>query len=229
VKFRIANWEKFQHYRYRNPPWIKLHRALLDDYEFHSLPDASRALAPLLWLLASESEDGSIIGTWESLAFRLHTTPHKIEDACKPLIEKGFIEDASGVLAEGLQGASNVHQCEPVEHSVSVYLSSSEFDEFWKKYPRKRAKADARKAWKKLRHVDLKTIMVALEAAIASDEWRRDSGQFIPYPTTWLNGERWTDELTKTGDLQKIETGVDRRAVLTDEGREMYRRIGVQM
>ena len=49
------NWHAFQHYNKRNPPWIKLHRALLDDYEFSQLPVESRALAPMLWLIASEA------------------------------------------------------------------------------------------------------------------------------------------------------------------------------
>jgi hypothetical protein len=35
----IKNWSEFQHYKDRNPPWIKLHRALLDDYAFAALPD----------------------------------------------------------------------------------------------------------------------------------------------------------------------------------------------
>jgi hypothetical protein len=54
------NWSSFQHYKDRAPAWIKLHRGLLDDFEFSSLPVASRALAPLLWLLASEFEGGAI-------------------------------------------------------------------------------------------------------------------------------------------------------------------------
>ena len=54
MKITPRNWARFQHYNTRRPPWIKLHRGLLDDYQFHTLPLASKALAPLLWLLASE-------------------------------------------------------------------------------------------------------------------------------------------------------------------------------
>jgi hypothetical protein len=28
------NWKSFQHYKDRAPAWIKLHKALLDDYNF---------------------------------------------------------------------------------------------------------------------------------------------------------------------------------------------------
>lgn len=104
----IRNWAEFQHYKNRCPPWIKLHRGLLDNYDFHRLPDASKALAPFLWLLASETESGLIDHDLEKIAFRLHTTPDKINIALKPLIEKGFIvceQGASNTLAERTQDA----------------------------------------------------------------------------------------------------------------------------
>jgi len=99
------NWNKFQHYSHRNPPWIKLHRDLLNDRIFASLPIASKALAPLLWLLASESKDGSFNAASEELAFRLHIASKDIEAGLKPLIDKGFFVDASTMLAPCLQVA----------------------------------------------------------------------------------------------------------------------------
>lgn len=51
---RVKNWDEFQHYKDRNPPWIKLHRTLLDDYEFARLQDASKAHLMLIWLFASQ-------------------------------------------------------------------------------------------------------------------------------------------------------------------------------
>ena len=99
------NWAVFQHYKDRCPPWIKLHRDLLNDRVFMCLPLASKALAPLLWLLASESKDGSFDGSLDELVFRLHITPKEYEDGIKPLINKGFFVVASGVLAECYQDA----------------------------------------------------------------------------------------------------------------------------
>ena len=32
-------------------------------------------------------------------------------------------------------------------------------------------------------------------AAVRSDQWRRDGGQFIPNPATWINQQRWLDEV----------------------------------
>lgn len=99
------NWDKFQHYKDRCPPWIKLHRDILNDRVFANLPIASKALAPLLWLLASESKDGSFDAAIEELAFRLHFASKDIESGLKPLIDKGFFVDASTMLAPCLQVA----------------------------------------------------------------------------------------------------------------------------
>jgi hypothetical protein len=102
---RPKNWSKCQHYKDRNPPWIKLHRDLLNDRDFMCLPIASKAIAPLLWLLASESKTGEFNANVIELAFRLRMSEKEINDGLKPLISKGFFVDASGVLAECLQVA----------------------------------------------------------------------------------------------------------------------------
>ena len=77
------------------------------------------------------------------------------------------------------------------------------FDEFWMLYPRKVAKASARKAWQKL------TEEQQLLAAKAIDEhcqyWKsKETGlEFIPHAATWLNQERWEDELVIEVTRQK--------------------------
>lgn len=53
----IKNWEKFQHYKDRSPPWIKLHREILDDYEFSSLSDEAKCHVMLIWVLASQNDN----------------------------------------------------------------------------------------------------------------------------------------------------------------------------
>lgn len=53
----VKNFTKFQHYKDRRPPWIKLYNDLLEDYSFGCLPDASKWLAVGLWLLASRSDN----------------------------------------------------------------------------------------------------------------------------------------------------------------------------
>ena len=99
------NWAVFQHYKDRCPPWIKLHRDLLNDRAYMRLPIASKAIAPMLWLLASESKDGVFDGSLDELVFRLHITPKEYQDGVKPLIDNDFFNVVSGVIAECKQVA----------------------------------------------------------------------------------------------------------------------------
>lgn len=70
------------------------------------------------------------------------------------------------------------------------------FDQFWDKYPKKKSKGQAEKAWLKIDLNDLlfKRIMAGVEQARGSPDWIKDKGQYIPYPATWLNAKGWEDE-----------------------------------
>lgn len=69
------------------------------------------------------------------------------------------------------------------------------FEEFWNGYPKKVGKDAARKAFEK-RKPDaelLSQMLAAIAVQAASEQWRKDDGQFIPNPATWLNQARWED------------------------------------
>ena len=101
----VRNWEKFQHYKDRSPPWIKLHRTLLDDYEFSALPDDTKAHLMLIWVLASQLS-GRVPAEPKFLAAKIGANkPPNL----KLLIDQGFLiqeQDASNTLAECKQDAS---------------------------------------------------------------------------------------------------------------------------
>ena len=108
MRITPKNWSTFQHYKDRSPVWIKLHRSLLNDYTFHSLPIASKALAPMLWLLASEYEEGIIDAPTIEIAFRLRMDERDFIEAFNPLVEKCFFyidENDRALLAIGYQNA----------------------------------------------------------------------------------------------------------------------------
>lgn len=74
---------------------------------------------------------------------------------------------------------------------------ATDFEIFWNLYPNKKAKKKALDKWAKIApDVDLvKKIITAVTTQAGSEQWIKDDGRFIPHPTTWLNGERWNDEL----------------------------------
>lgn len=88
---------------------------------------------------------------------------------------------------------------------------SKSFDDFWKAYPKKVSKANALKAWKKLKPNDdlVREILSALEEQKQSSQWQKDNGQFIPYPATWLNGRRWEDEQQTVSSLPDYSYGTE--------------------
>jgi len=100
----VKSWHTLQHYRDRNPPWIKLHNALLDDYAFLRLQDASKAQALCIMLLASRLQN-RIPCDAEWIASRIGaTSPVNLQ----VLVQQGFLEadeDASRTLALRLQFA----------------------------------------------------------------------------------------------------------------------------
>ena len=81
-----------------------------------------------------------------------------------------------------------------IEKEIEYKSKKAEFFErFWQAYPRKVGRVNAEAAFKKV-DVEESVLMAALERHKRSDQWKKDNGQFIPHPATWLNGKRWEDE-----------------------------------
>ena len=72
-----------------------------------------------------------------------------------------------------------------------------DFETFWDAYPKKQARKSAVKAWDKIKKLDFNLIMDALKKQKQTTDWNKDNGQFIPLPATWINNERWKDEVVE--------------------------------
>ena len=208
------NWHEFQHYKDRNPSWIKLHHSMIDNYEYYMLQLASRALAPCYWLLCSEHKDGYLEVNFEKLAFRLRCKPKEIEDSLKDLISLGFFicvdDDASNMLADCKRDASleerrgykpETYKPETEERHTTVEKEDF-FDDFWKIYPKKSGKEKAKTSWKNLTKKERGEVFNDLPKRIKSDQWKKDNGQYIPNATTYLNQKRWNDEIKKSSSYE---------------------------
>lgn len=86
--YRIVNWEEYQHYKDRSPPWIKLHRNLLTSETWVSSDSETRVLAIAIMMLAAATDN------------KIPAKPGYVRRAAyldndpdfEPLIEMGFIE-----------------------------------------------------------------------------------------------------------------------------------------
>ena len=72
----------------------------------------------------------------------------------------------------------------------------TQFKDFYKQYPKKVKKQDVKKWFKKNKPSSelFSSMMSSLEQFRGSKDWLKDNGQYIPYPSTWLNQKRWEDE-----------------------------------
>lgn len=70
------------------------------------------------------------------------------------------------------------------------------FETFWAAYPKKIGKGQAVKAWRSAsKRANTAAILSGLDAARATWAAARTETKFIPNPSTWLNGDRWADEI----------------------------------
>ena len=94
----IVNWEKTQHYKHRNPPWIRLYVEIIDEFDkdgevkkFHSLPDNAK-LTFVMLLCLSVRYNNNI--PYKSPAW-LKTNLGLQQVTLQPLVNNGYIVVAS--------------------------------------------------------------------------------------------------------------------------------------
>ena len=144
---KICKWEEFQHYKKRNPPWIKLHTSLLDNESFECLHDDSKVLLICLWLFAARKGNGEIPA---NIAYLKRKLPIEKKINLQPLIDAGFIEvyqndstlqalDDSNVLSSDRAEAETKPETE-TKHKKKVVvefpsnLDTPEFKNTWKEW-----------------------------------------------------------------------------------------------
>jgi uncharacterized protein YdaU (DUF1376 family) len=81
-------------------------------------------------------------------------------------------------------------------------IKDDRFDIFWKQYPRKVAKPNAQKAWNKIKPDDV--VFKKMLAAINQQGLSSKEIQFVPHPATWLNAQRWEDEISVQSNINQL-------------------------
>lgn len=103
--------------------------------------------------------------------------------------------DASRTRRPRVSDAQGGREGKGREGTRDASRQDERFAEFYDAYPRKVGKADARKAFDKLKVDDelLALMLAAIATQKQGEQWRKNGGEFIPHPSTWLNGGRWED------------------------------------
>jgi hypothetical protein len=204
---RIKHWRKFQHYKHRDPPWIRLYRNLLNDREWFSLDGDAAKVLIMCWLIASEN-DGTLPKPAD-LAFRFRMTEKQINAALSKL-SHWLEHDASTALADCLHDAppeteTEADNTETDNSDLRAVASATrpsleeDFQRFWKAYPRRDGANPKSPAKRKFigavrSGADPLAIISAAES-YASEEAAKDrvGTPYIAQAVTWLNQRRWED------------------------------------
>lgn len=96
-----------------------------------------------------------------------------------------------------------------------------QFEEFYGKYPKKVKKQKVLEWFEKNKPNSelFSSMLSSLEQFKGTEEWKKEKGQFIPYPITWLNQKRWEDETIaqEPEDDKSVEYKPVRADELTEE------------
>lgn len=194
--FSVRNWDKYQHYKDRSPPWIKLHNSLLDDPDFDELNDSERYHLLAIWMLASRTNNRMKYDKkWLSRKISA-TSQINIEKLLKLRFIQLIQEDANCYQDASmmLDLEEERRDREETEERITTYVH---FDDFWSIYPKKVDKKKAQEKWDRLKPDDDLFAAINLHLSTAYSDTPKN---FIPNPTTYLNGEKWNDEIIPRGN-----------------------------
>lgn len=202
LRLKIRNWEKFQHYSKRNPPWIKLHFSILQSKDWVSASNEDRVLAIAIMLIASH--DHSCNGSFDADSEYIKRVAYlDFEPNFKRLINLGFLElvQADASICEQMQADARPETETETEEKKNMRSRagnySEDFEVWWKMYPahRKPSKHEAYKQWK-LQKVNGSSVELIdkLSKQIASKIWD-DGHKYCPNAQKYLKERRWEDDL----------------------------------
>jgi predicted transcriptional regulator len=213
-------------YRHDSQPFAQVPNSAIRDPQIS--PNAFRLLAYLM----SHKEGYEL--TYGQIERQTTLGRYAINEAIKVLTDKGWLRTERTKKDNGQFGPTSFHILDPeavdsVADGSSAGHSTMEqptdikktnnlektkdkekhlegFDTFWNLYPKKIAKADALKAWKKA--TTKKTADELISLTKAYSESKLPDMTYIPYPASWLNKELYESvEVQENKPLQKLKIG----------------------
>jgi uncharacterized protein YdaU (DUF1376 family) len=187
------------------------YRRLLDLYYLHERPlnSGSASVARQINMREYETEVSSVLEEFFTLTNdgwinvradkEISHYRGKIEQASRA--GKASAERRLNVRSTDVQPTNNhkpiTNNQEPINKE---YIDR--FDIFWKQYPRKVAKPNAQKAWNKIKPDDV--VFKKMLDAINQQGLSSKEIQFVPHPATWLNAQRWEDEISVQSNMNQL-------------------------
>jgi uncharacterized protein YdaU (DUF1376 family) len=195
-QFHIGDYAT--HTRHLTPIEDIAYRRLLDIYYLHERPlsDCLTTVARQINMREYESEVDLVL-----TEFFDHIDGGYINRRADKEIEhyKAKVEQASRAGRASAERRTNGRSTDvqPTNNHKPItinHISIDQFETFWKIYPKKVSKENAKKAWIKIKPND--DLIIKITKAVKDQKLSERESQFIPHAATWLNNKRWEDEVT---------------------------------
>jgi len=125
---------------------------------------------------------------------------------------KGSISEIQPMYSKDTGGSiSEIHKTPIIKHPIKHPIKPTtpdRFSEFYSAYPKKAGRAQAKRAWDKLKPQDalIDRIIRDISERVTVGHWDTGKGkQYIPHPSTYLNGCRWEDDIEPAAGYQSPE------------------------
>jgi hypothetical protein len=183
--------------------------------------------------LANDGPDG--ITAVRTAIIQLQESGYLIRNTIRN--EKNQIEGSEWILQDPFEKSENLTLENQSENLTSENLALKKtiykednrkdiidaFEKFWLVYPRKIGKAAALKAFEKAAKKREPAYIIAYVISWCNQGNLPDI-QYIPHPTTWLNQERWEDDLAATSQSKNsssIAADIINRSAAMDSRNEL--------
>jgi hypothetical protein len=183
--------------------------------------------------LANDGPDG--ITAVRTAIIQLQESGYLIRNTIRN--EKNQIEGSEWILQDPFEKSENLTLENQSENLTSENLALKKtiykednrkdiidaFEKFWLVYPRKIGKAAALKAFEKAAKKREPAYIIAYVISWCNQGNLPDI-QYIPHPTTWLNQERWEDDLAATSqskNASSIAADIINRSAAMDSRNEL--------
>lgn len=111
------------------------------------------------------------------------------------------------------------------KNPVTVNEKEKGFETFWEMYPSKRKKPLAKIAWLNMSvHSEKQYALInaAVERYKKTDQWQENNGRYIPDPDTFLQAERWTDEIRVSEAVELADKEKQEKAEWVAKNKERW-------
>lgn len=137
----------------------------------------------------------------------------KMEDA---KMSNGYVENVKPIPDINTDIKPDIKPCKSNNTPYNPSTDESQkydnkiFEKFWNEYPKKISKGNAEKWFKKNKPTnDLVDLMIEkLKIYKETEQWKKDNGKYIPYPSSWLNAKGWEDEIQSNNIKRKYDTSI---------------------